>query len=92
MNYCIVNPDGIIENIIVCENDEVAAQFGAAASYDGATIGEAYNPPPPPPTTEERVAALEAENKLLKEQVSAQADQAEFYEDCIAEMATVVYA
>lgn len=92
MNYCIVNPDGIIENIIVCENDEVAAQFGAAASYDGATIGEAYSPPPPPPTTDERVAKLEAENKLLKEQVSAQADQAEFYEDCIAEMATVVYA
>lgn len=46
----------------------------------------------PTPTTEERLAALEAENKLLKEQVSAQADQAEFYEDCIAEMATVVYA
>ena len=44
------------------------------------------------PPTDERVAALEAENKLLKEQVSAQADQAEFYEDCIAEMATVVYA
>ena len=49
-------------------------------------------PVEPPPTTEDRVAALEAENKLLKEQVSAQADQAEFYEDCIAEMATVVYA
>lgn len=92
MNYCIVNADGIIENIIVCESDGVAAQFGAVASYDGAAIGEAYSPPPPPPTTEERVAALEAENKLLKEQVSAQADQAEFYEDCIAEMATVVYA
>lgn len=92
MNYCIVNADGIIENIIVCESDEVATQFGAVASYDGAAIGESYNPPPPPPTTEERVAALEAENKLLKEQVSAQADQAEFYEDCIAEMATVVYA
>ena len=92
MNYCIVNADGIIENIIVCESDAVAAQFGAVASYDGAAIGEAYSPPPPPPTTEERVAALEAENKLLKEQVSAQADQAEFYEDCIAEMATVVYA
>ena len=41
---------------------------------------------------QEEIAALEAENKLLKEQVSAQADQAEFYEDCIAEMATVVYA
>ena len=43
-------------------------------------------------TPEAKIAALEAENKLLKEQVSAQADQAEFYEDCIAEMATVVYA
>lgn len=92
MNYCIINSDNIIENIIVCESDEVAAQFGAVASYDAAAIGEAYSPPPPPPTTEERVAALEAENKLLKEQVSAQADQAEFYEDCIAEMAAVVYA
>ena len=49
MNYCIVNADGIIENIIVCESDEVAAQFGAVASYDGAAIGEAYSPPPPPP-------------------------------------------
>ena len=49
MNYCIVNADNIIENIIVCESDEVAAQFGAVASYDGAAIGEAYNPPPPPP-------------------------------------------
>ena len=44
------------------------------------------------PTTEERLAALESENKLLKEQVSAQADQAEFYENCIAEMAAIVYA
>lgn len=92
MNYCIVNADGIIENIIVCESDEVAAQFGAVASYDGAAIGESYNPPPPPPTTEDRVAALEAENKTLKAQVSAQSEQMDFYEDCIAEMATIVYA
>lgn len=58
MNYCIVNADGIIENIIVCESDEVAAQFGAVASYDGAAIGEAYSPPPPPPTTEEILNAM----------------------------------
>ena len=92
MNYCIVNADGIIENIIVCESDEVAAQFGTVAAYDGATIGEAYNPPPPPPTTEERCAELEAENKTLKAQVSAQSEQMDFYEECIAEMASVVYA
>ena len=49
-------------------------------------------PVEPPPTTEERVAALESENKTLKAQVSAQSEQMDFYEDCIAEMATVVYA
>ena len=70
MNYCIVNPNGIIDNIIVCESDEVAAQFGAVASHDGAAIGEAYSPPPPPPTTEERVAALEAASDRLDAQAT----------------------
>lgn len=73
------------------DGDTVAAMTGNQEALDAykASLPE---PVDPPPTTEERVAALEAENKLLKEQVSAQADQAEFYEDCIAEMATVVYA
>lgn len=44
------------------------------------------------PTTEERVAALEEENSMLRAQISAQSDQMDFYEDCIAEMAMVVYA
>lgn len=35
---------------------------------------------------------LAAENKLLKQQVSALTEQQSFYEDCIAEMAEVVYA
>lgn len=90
MEYCIVE-DGVIVNMIVAEAD-FAEEIGALPAYEGAAIGGAYTPPPPPPTTEERVEKLEAENKLLKEQVSAQADQAEFYEDCIAEMAAVVYA
>lgn len=92
MNYCIVNSDGIIENIIVCEDYTTAANFGGIPSYDDAAIGEKYSPPPSPPTTDERVTKLENENKLLQEQVSAQADQAEFYEECIAEMAAIVYA
>lgn len=37
-------------------------------------------------------ADLEAEVNLLKAQIAAQSDQMEFYEDCIAEMAAVVYA
>ena len=95
MNFCIVNSDGIIANIISCENEAVAKGFGALPCHDGASIGTAYEPPAPPdpaPTTEERVAALESENKTLKAQVSAQSEQMDFYEECIAEMATVVYA
>ena len=46
----------------------------------------------PEPTTEERVTALESENAMLKAQVAAQSDQMDFYEDCIAEMASIVYA
>lgn len=79
--FCVIEHDG--ETVTSCTWDEDAYRAYIAALPD---------PVEPPPTTEERVAALEAENKLLKEQVSAQADQAEFYEDCIAEMATVVYA
>ena len=93
MEYCIVE-DGVIVNMIVAEAD-FAAEIGALPGYDGAAIGGAYTPPAPepePPTTEKRLEKLEAENKLLREQVSAQADQAEFYEECIAEMAAIVYA
>ena len=76
---------------LTIEGDTVTAMTGNHAALD-AYKESLPEPTPLPPTTEERVAALEAENKLLKEQVSAQADQAEFYEDCIAEMAMVVYA
>lgn len=48
--------------------------------------------PDPIPTMDERVADLESENAMLKAQVAAQSEQMDFYEDCIAEMAMVVYA
>lgn len=35
---------------------------------------------------------LQAQNATLKQQVAALADQQSFYEDCIAEMAQIVYA
>lgn len=47
---------------------------------------------PEPPTAEERITSLEAENSFLKAQITAQSEQMDFYEDCIAEMAAVVYA
>jgi hypothetical protein len=91
MNYCIVNDENIIENIIVAD-EEFASAIGAKESYDGAAIGGTYSPPPPPPTIDERVTTLESENDLLKQQVKAASDQNDFLEDCIAEMAGIVYA
>ena len=59
------------------------------------TDGIVPEPGPEPgnvPTIDERVAGLEVENAMLKAQINAQSDQMDFYEDCIAEMAMVVYA
>ena len=46
----------------------------------------------PTPTMDERLASLESENAMLKAQINAQSEQMDFYEDCIAEMAMIVYA
>ena len=51
MEYCIVNDENIITNIIVCEDDATAEEFGAVPSYDGASIGAAYAQPQPAPPT-----------------------------------------
>ena len=44
------------------------------------------------PTDAERISKLESEKKLLTAQVQALSDRNDFMEDCIAEMATIVYA
>lgn len=45
-----------------------------------------------PTKAQKEKEALAEENKLLKAQVQALTDRNEFMEDCIAEMATQVYA
>lgn len=69
---------------------EANEAIAAAEAYNGEYTIEDDGEPEPviPPTNDE----LAAENKLLKQQVSALTEQQSFYEDCIAEMATVVYA
>ena len=47
MDYLILSGD-TIANIIVCADEETAAQFGAVPSYEGARIGDTYAPPPEP--------------------------------------------
>ena len=53
---------------------------------------ESANQPKPTPTSEERIAGLEAENKTLTAQVNALSGQLDFQEECIVEMANIIYA
>ena len=73
--------------LVWSEANETIAKTEA---YNGEYTVEDDGEPEPviPPTNDE----LAAENKLLKQQVSALTEQQSFYEDCIAEMAAVVYA
>lgn len=63
MNYCIVNDENVIENIIVAD-ETFAESIGAKPSYDGAAIGESYNPPAPEPTWNEDVDAMLVDHEL----------------------------
>lgn len=67
-------------------NEELAKREAYNGEYTIEDDGE------PEPAAQPSNAELAAENKLLKQQVSALTDQQAFYEDCIAEMAAVVYA
>lgn len=44
MNYCIVDENNIITNIIVCGDDETAKKIGAVVGYNQAKIGDPYDP------------------------------------------------
>ena len=55
MNYLIIE-NNVITNIIDCANEEIAAKFGAVASYNGAKIGDKYSPPSPSATILREVA------------------------------------
>lgn len=62
-----------------CTAEEIAAQ-------------EEANKPEPTVTPDERIAELEAENKNLTAQVDALSFQLDFQEECLVEMASIIYA
>lgn len=86
MRIAIVEND-VIANIIVVPDGADPSKFSGIELPEGLGIGDKL-----PPTPEERIAALESENKTLKAKITAQSEQMDFYEECIAEMASVVYA
>lgn len=67
-------------------------QWAETAAADEIAAWEQEHPAPEVVPSPMSNAELEAENKLLKAQIAAQSDRADFVEDCIAEMAMQVYA
>ena len=77
--------NGTLINCIVADN-EFAALYAATHGY---TIEE---DPIDEPKQKDPLEALAAENTKLKAQLKLQSEHQTFLEDCILEMADVVYA
>lgn len=73
---------------VTVEDGTVTALTADQEALD-AYLAEFPDVEPEKPVT---VEDLQAENKLLKEQVSALSTQADFHEECLVEMANIVYA
>ena len=52
MRYAIVDENGMITNIIICESDEIAAQFSALPVREDLGIGDEYTAPISEPEVE----------------------------------------
>lgn len=99
--------DGVCIDVCVFDSLGVARDFLSQGVWKGANqvlsipggfgIGDKYSngkwerlnfPENPEPTP---ISLLQEENKLLKSQLQAQTERSDFIEDCIAEMAMMVY-
>ena len=91
MRYKIFK-DGKRINTIVADESFVTAYCdsnGYTCEVDSLPESEQAEPAP---TTDERITALEEENHLLNQQVTALTDQNDFQEELIVELANIVYA
>ena len=69
MDFCILSDSNIITNVIICDDDATAAYFNAVPSYDGARIGDPYNPPSEPDPEPTEVEQLRAQVADLQNQI-----------------------
>lgn len=99
-NMCTI-PDGwaVIPDGMETENfpfgNVAVEEINGVMTVTSWTPGVMPEPEPEPEPVKsiyDRVNELESENKLLTAKTEAQSDQLDFYEDCIAEMASIVYA
>lgn len=89
MNYFVLDSAGIIVDQFFCEDPSLASELGGIPAVSGFGIGDRLYGSP---FYDKQISDLETENALLKAQLRAQTERSDFIEDCIAEMATQVYA
>lgn len=82
--------DGLLVNTIRASPEFIANYCGALGCTYEPEEREEENTPVL--STEERLMALEAENKELRAKLAAAVESGAMLEDCIVEMAGVVYA
>lgn len=102
MTYCVVKNSTAIIDCSFGNGNTVAIMFQNARnaglkesevemlSKEEYQSRKALEPQPPKEPTE--IEKLQQENQLLKAQVQANADRADFQEDLIVEMAMMVYS
>lgn len=76
--------DNIIINVAVFDDAKTAIELGFLPYIEGKWVGDRYDDTL---TNKE----LMEENKLLKAQISATNDYMDFLEECMIEMAMIVY-
>ena len=101
MRYAIIT-DGVVTNVIVLYSGN-AADFTTAVpcgdvpvaigdTYDGQDFyREGEKVVSPLTAAQQEVETMQADLPMLKAKIQAISDRNDFIEDCIAEMATVVY-
>ena len=82
----------IVNPVLPPKSGYVEVVVDGKHTYRNAETGVLIENEVPQLPNDERISALEQENSFLKSQISAQSDQMDFYEECIVELAAIVYA
>lgn len=76
----------------IVSNEAFAAAYCKKHGYTFEAVSEPKPELDPAPTVEDRMVALEADNKRLTSKLDAAIQSNQMLEDCLVEMAEIVYA